>query len=232
MLVAGGYDPRALATIDWLASRHDVPVSAYTVAMVRFGGERLLSRPPRAGRASPRPRQRGRLAALGRRTRRVPPTDDDGYTERRPARASLAEEQAEDAPELVRAPRDRRAAAHPHDRRALGGSRGEQRRDRGALASGTASRMPGSSTAASSAAPAAGSRARIGRAGHGGRSATAARSARRDAAEQPGVDRERAVLAGHARVEREHRVAVGERQRRASSAGTGRGVAAASRTTR
>ncbi len=43
MLVAGGYDPRALATIDWLASRHDVPVSAYSVAMVRFGGERLLS---------------------------------------------------------------------------------------------------------------------------------------------------------------------------------------------
>ncbi len=43
VLVAGGYDPRALATIDWQASRHDVPVSAYTVAMVRFGGERLLS---------------------------------------------------------------------------------------------------------------------------------------------------------------------------------------------
>jgi hypothetical protein len=43
VLVAGGYDPRALVTIDWLASRHDVPVSAYTVAMVRFGGERLLS---------------------------------------------------------------------------------------------------------------------------------------------------------------------------------------------
>jgi hypothetical protein len=43
VLVAGGYDPRALATIDWLASRHDVPVSAYTVGMIRFGGERLLS---------------------------------------------------------------------------------------------------------------------------------------------------------------------------------------------
>ena len=69
MLVAGGYDPRALATIDWLASRHDVPVSAYTVAMVRFGGERLLSvrrEPADAGRA----RQRGRLAALGRHPRR------------------------------------------------------------------------------------------------------------------------------------------------------------------
>jgi hypothetical protein len=43
VLVAGGYDPRALATIDWLASRHDVPVFAYTVSMVRFGGERLLT---------------------------------------------------------------------------------------------------------------------------------------------------------------------------------------------
>ena len=43
VLVAGGYDPRALATIDWLASRHEVPVSAYSVAMVRFGSERLLS---------------------------------------------------------------------------------------------------------------------------------------------------------------------------------------------
>ena len=43
VLVAGGYDPRALATIDWLASKHDVPVYAYTVSMVRFGGERLLT---------------------------------------------------------------------------------------------------------------------------------------------------------------------------------------------
>ncbi len=43
VLVAGGYDPRALATIEWLSGRHDVPVSAYTVSTVRFGGERLLS---------------------------------------------------------------------------------------------------------------------------------------------------------------------------------------------
>lgn|GEM_PF-2845072 len=43
VLIAGGYDPRALTTIDWLAQRHDVPVFAYTVAMVRFGNERLLS---------------------------------------------------------------------------------------------------------------------------------------------------------------------------------------------
>ena len=43
VLVAGGYDPRALTTIDWLATRHGVPVFAYTVSVVRFGGERLLS---------------------------------------------------------------------------------------------------------------------------------------------------------------------------------------------
>jgi hypothetical protein len=43
VLVAGGYDARALATIEWLSNKHGVPISAYTVAMVRFGGERLLS---------------------------------------------------------------------------------------------------------------------------------------------------------------------------------------------
>jgi hypothetical protein len=43
VLVAGGYDERALATIEWLSGKHGVPISAYTVAMVRFGGERLLS---------------------------------------------------------------------------------------------------------------------------------------------------------------------------------------------
>jgi hypothetical protein len=43
VLVAGGYDPRALMTIEWLSGRHGVPVSAYAVSMVRFGGERLLS---------------------------------------------------------------------------------------------------------------------------------------------------------------------------------------------
>jgi hypothetical protein len=42
VLVAGGYDPRALMTIEWLAGGHSVPVSAYTVSTVRFGGERLL----------------------------------------------------------------------------------------------------------------------------------------------------------------------------------------------
>lgn len=43
VLVAGGYDERALATIEWLSSKHGVPITAYTVSMVRLGNERLLS---------------------------------------------------------------------------------------------------------------------------------------------------------------------------------------------
>jgi len=43
VLVAGGYDERAIATIEWLAGKHGVPISAYTVSMVRFGAERLLA---------------------------------------------------------------------------------------------------------------------------------------------------------------------------------------------
>jgi hypothetical protein len=55
VLVAGGYDPRALMTIEWLSGRHGVPVSAYAVSMVRFGGERLLSvrREPSDGAGDP-----------------------------------------------------------------------------------------------------------------------------------------------------------------------------------
>ena len=56
MLVAGAFDPRALATIEWLARNHEVPVSAYSVSMVRFGGERLLSvrrEPSEAGAKDP-----------------------------------------------------------------------------------------------------------------------------------------------------------------------------------
>jgi len=35
-------NPRG-ATIEWLAGKHGVPISAYTVSMVRFGAERLLA---------------------------------------------------------------------------------------------------------------------------------------------------------------------------------------------
>jgi hypothetical protein len=65
VLVAGGYDPRALATVQWLAGHHRLNVSAFTVSVLRFGSERLLSvqREPRDGRA-PDPVER-MLAAAG-----------------------------------------------------------------------------------------------------------------------------------------------------------------------
>lgn len=54
VLVAGAYDPRALTTSAWLSRRHGVEISAFTVSVVRFGSERLLSvhREPRDGQAT------------------------------------------------------------------------------------------------------------------------------------------------------------------------------------
>jgi hypothetical protein len=54
VLVAGGYDPRALGTLDWLSRRHGVEVSSFSVSVLRFGNERLLSvhREPRDGSGS------------------------------------------------------------------------------------------------------------------------------------------------------------------------------------
>jgi hypothetical protein len=43
VLVAGGWDPRALATVQWLARHHRLKISAFTVSVLRFGSERLLS---------------------------------------------------------------------------------------------------------------------------------------------------------------------------------------------
>jgi len=43
VVVAGAYDPRALATAAWLNRRHGVDVSTYAVSVLRFGNERLLS---------------------------------------------------------------------------------------------------------------------------------------------------------------------------------------------
>jgi hypothetical protein len=53
VLVAGGYDPRALATVEWLSRRHGVEASSFSVSVLRFGNERLLSvhREPRDGQA-------------------------------------------------------------------------------------------------------------------------------------------------------------------------------------
>jgi hypothetical protein len=43
VVIAGAYDPRALATASWLNRRHGVDVSTYAVSVLRFGNERLLS---------------------------------------------------------------------------------------------------------------------------------------------------------------------------------------------
>ncbi len=53
VLIAGAFDPRAVATAAWLSRRHGVEISTFTVAVMRFGGERLLSvrREPRDGAA-------------------------------------------------------------------------------------------------------------------------------------------------------------------------------------
>jgi hypothetical protein len=55
VVLASGYDPRALATVDWLSRRHGVDVSAFAVSVLRFGAERLLSvvREPREPKADP-----------------------------------------------------------------------------------------------------------------------------------------------------------------------------------
>jgi hypothetical protein len=54
VLVAGGYDARALTTVEWLARRHGVDASCFTVSVLRFGNERLLSvhREPRDAQAA------------------------------------------------------------------------------------------------------------------------------------------------------------------------------------
>ena len=79
VLVAGGYDPRALATIDWLAQPPRGP------GLRLHGGDGALRRrapavgAPRARRRD-RARQRRRLAALGRHLLRAEPAQGR-YTE-------------------------------------------------------------------------------------------------------------------------------------------------------
>ena len=53
VLVAGAYDPSALATAGWLHRRHGLDISTYAVSVLRFGNERLLSvrREPRDGQS-------------------------------------------------------------------------------------------------------------------------------------------------------------------------------------
>jgi hypothetical protein len=54
ILVAGGYDPRAVATLEWLRRAHGVETSTFSVSVLRFGNERLLSvhREPRDGQGT------------------------------------------------------------------------------------------------------------------------------------------------------------------------------------
>jgi hypothetical protein len=54
ILVAGGYDPRAVATLEWLRRAHGVETSTFSVSVLRFGNERLLSvhREPRDGQGA------------------------------------------------------------------------------------------------------------------------------------------------------------------------------------
>ena len=54
VLVAGGYDPRAVATLEWLRRAHGVETSTFSVSVLRFGNERLLSvqREPRDGQSA------------------------------------------------------------------------------------------------------------------------------------------------------------------------------------
>jgi hypothetical protein len=43
VLVAGGFEPAALATAEWLSRAHGVEISTFAVSVLRFGAERLLS---------------------------------------------------------------------------------------------------------------------------------------------------------------------------------------------
>ena len=58
LLLAGGFDPATVTTVEWLARRHGVELSCFAVSFLRFGAERLLTVqrefPPRDAHA-PRP---------------------------------------------------------------------------------------------------------------------------------------------------------------------------------
>ena len=43
IVIAGAFDPSALATVAWLTRRHGVELSTFSVSVLRFGNERLLS---------------------------------------------------------------------------------------------------------------------------------------------------------------------------------------------
>jgi len=53
VVIAGAFDASALATAAWLSRRHGVEISTFSVSVLRFGNERLLSvqREPRDGQS-------------------------------------------------------------------------------------------------------------------------------------------------------------------------------------
>jgi hypothetical protein len=53
VLVAGGFEPAALATAQWLSRAHGVEISTFAVSVLRFGSERLLSVRSEPGEAAP-----------------------------------------------------------------------------------------------------------------------------------------------------------------------------------
>jgi hypothetical protein len=54
VVIAGGFDARALSTVEWLSRRHGVEVSAFSINILRFGNERLLNvaREPREAQSA------------------------------------------------------------------------------------------------------------------------------------------------------------------------------------
>jgi hypothetical protein len=53
VLVAGGFEPAALATAQWLSRAHGVEISTFAVSVLRFGAERLLSVRPEPAQDAP-----------------------------------------------------------------------------------------------------------------------------------------------------------------------------------
>ena len=53
VVIAGAFDAGAIATAGWLSRRHGVEISTFSVSVLRFGNERLLSvhREPRDGQS-------------------------------------------------------------------------------------------------------------------------------------------------------------------------------------
>ena len=43
VLIAGGFDPATVGTVEWLSRRHGIELSCFAVSFLRFGAERLLT---------------------------------------------------------------------------------------------------------------------------------------------------------------------------------------------